>query len=107
MRLVVDGVLLARVRIAYPVGTTVINVSGSLALGLLVGLALTGTLSAEWRLVLGTGLLGGYTTFSTASVETVRLLRSRRFAAALGTGLGMLAASVLAASLGLWIGSRF
>ncbi|HAM25639.1 MAG TPA: chromosome condensation protein CrcB, partial [Microbacteriaceae bacterium] len=86
-------------------GTTVINVTGSLVLGLLVGLALNGAISAEWRLVLGTGLMGGYTTFSTASVETVRLLQSRRFAAALGNGLGMLVVSVLAASFGLWIGS--
>ncbi|HEY8912825.1 fluoride efflux transporter CrcB [Lacisediminihabitans sp.] len=107
LRLAVDGILRARIRIAYPLGTTVINVTGSLVLGFLVGLALTGVLSAEWRLVLGTGLMGGYTTFSTASVETVRLLQSRRFAAAFGTGLGMLVVSVLAASLGLWAGSRF
>jgi CrcB protein len=105
LRLAVDGALRPRIRAAYPLGTTVINVTGSLALGFLVGLAFTGGLSAEWRLVLGTGLLGGYTTFSTASVETVRLLQSRRFAAALANGLGMLVLSVLAASLGLWAGS--
>lgn len=105
LRLALDGMLRARIRTAYPLGTTVINVTGSLVLGLLVGLALNGAISAEWRLVLGTGLMGGYTTFSTASVETVRLLQSRRFAAALGNGLGMLVVSVLAASFGLWIGS--
>ena len=105
LRLALDGMLRARIRTDYPLGTTVINVTGSLVLGLLVGLALNGAISAEWRLVLGTGLMGGYTTFSTASVETVRLLQSRRFAAALGNGLGMLVVSVLAASFGLWIGS--
>ena len=50
---------------------------------------------------MGTGLLGGYTTFSTASVETVRLLQQRRYAASLGYGLGVLVLSVAAALLGL------
>jgi len=60
--------------------------------------------SSDWQLVLGGGLLGGYTTFSTASVETVRLLQERRYVPALVVGLGMLVASVAAAGLGLWIG---
>jgi len=103
-RLVVDGVLRARVRTAFPLGTTVINVSGSLLLGLLTGLALANLVSAQWQLILGGGLLGGYTTFSTASVETVRLLQGRRYLLALATGLGMLVASVAAAGFGLWLG---
>ena len=70
----------------------------------LTGLALGHMLSAEWLLVLGGGLLGGYTTFSTASVETVRLLQQRRYLPALAVGLGMLVASVAAAGLGLWLG---
>jgi CrcB protein len=56
-------------------------------------------------LVLGTGLLGGYTTFSTASFETVRLLQEREYVRAATNGFGMLAAAVLAAVLGLWLGS--
>jgi len=103
-RLLVDGLLRSRVRTAFPVGTTVINVSGSLFLGLLTGLALTALLPEQWHLILGGGLLGGYTTFSTASVETVRLLQGRRYLPALASGLGMLAASVAAAGLGLWLG---
>ncbi|HEY9477842.1 MAG TPA: CrcB family protein, partial [Microbacteriaceae bacterium] len=51
------------------------------------------------------GFLGGYTTFSTASVETVRLLQDGRYPAAVINGLGMLVVSVLAAALGLWLGS--
>jgi hypothetical protein len=66
----------------YPVGTTVINVTGSFLLGLLGGLALQHGLPTSWHLVLGTGFLGGYTTFITASVETVRLLQDRRWLAA-------------------------
>jgi CrcB protein len=80
-------------------------VSGSFALGLLTGLALQAVVAPEWTAVLGTGLLGGYTTFSTASVETVRLLAAGRRGAAVANGLGMLVACVGVASLGLWLGS--
>ncbi len=104
-RFVVDGAVKARIRGSYPVGTTVINVSGSLLLGLITGLALTHLLADDWRLVLGGGFLGGYTTFSTASFETVRLVQNRRRGAALANGLGMMIASVAAALLGLWLGS--
>jgi len=104
-RFVVDGLVKDRLGSAYPWGTTVINVSGSFALGLLTGLALQAVVAPEWKAVLGTGLLGGYTTFSTASVETVRLLAAGRRGAAVANGLGMLVACVVVASLGLWLGS--
>jgi CrcB protein len=104
-RLLVDGVVRSRMTTAYPIGTTIINVTGSLLLGLLTGLVLSGLVAEEWRLVLGTGFLGGYTTFSTASFETVRLIGERRFVAALANGLGMLAVSAIAAGLGLWVGT--
>ncbi|ROS53990.1 MULTISPECIES: fluoride efflux transporter CrcB [unclassified Frigoribacterium] len=104
-RFVVDGLVKDRLGSAYPWGTTVINVSGSFALGLLTGLALQAVVTPEWKAVLGTGLLGGYTTFSTASVETVRLLAAGRRGAAIANGLGMLVACVGVASLGLWLGS--
>nr|WP_228508390.1 fluoride efflux transporter CrcB [Herbiconiux sp. VKM Ac-1786] len=105
LRFVLDGVVRARIRSSYPVGVTIINVTGSFLLGLLTGLALSRLVSDEWLLVLGTGLLGGYTTFSTASFETVRLLQLRRPGAALANGLGMLVASVAVATLGLWLGT--
>ncbi|TQL48574.1 camphor resistance protein CrcB [Homoserinimonas aerilata] len=103
-RLLVDGALRPLSK-RMPAGTWVVNVSGSLLLGLLTGLAIAGTLPAEWHLVLGAGFLGGYTTFSTASFETVRMLQQRRPLAAVANGLGMLAASTLAAGLGLWAGA--
>ncbi|MDH6235745.1 fluoride efflux transporter CrcB [Cryobacterium sp. CG_9.6] len=106
-RFFVDGVLRSTLRVPFPLGTTVINVGGSLFLGLVTGLALGHLVSSEWHLVLGGGLLGGFTTFSTASVETVRLLQQRRYGPALVVGLGMLVASVLAAGLGLWLGLSF
>ena len=106
LRLVVDGLVQTRVRTALPVGTLLINVVGSLVLGLLTGLTLALWLPEAWHLVLGGGLMGGFTTFSTASYETVRLARDRRSLAALANGLGMLVVSVACAFLGLWLGLR-
>ncbi|MGO4534986.1 fluoride efflux transporter CrcB [Leifsonia sp. 2MCAF36] len=103
-RLVFDGALRSWLRAGFPIGTTIINVTGSFLLGLVTGLALVHGLPPEWRAVLGTGFLGGYTTFSTASYETVRLAQQRRYRAALVNGVGMLALALAAAGLGLWLG---
>ncbi|WP_144765585.1 fluoride efflux transporter CrcB [Curtobacterium sp. 9128] len=103
LRFLLDGLVKARVR-RFPLGTLVINVSGSLVLGVLTGLGQAGTLPLPAVAVLGTGMMGGYTTFSTASVETVQLLRSGTTGLAVLNALGMLVVSVGAAALGLWIG---
>ncbi|WP_158867486.1 fluoride efflux transporter CrcB [Leifsonia sp. AG29] len=103
-RLVLDGVMRARIRLNFPLGTTVINVTGSFLLGLVTGLALAHGLPPEWRAVLGTGFLGGYTTFSTASYESVRLAQQRRYRAALVNSAGMLILALAAAGFGLWLG---
>jgi CrcB protein len=103
-RLVLDWWIRSRVRVGYPVGTSAINLSGSLVFGLLTGLVLGGAAPEWWRLVAGTGFLGGYTTFSTASVETVRLLQDRRWWAAVVNGVGMLLGCASLAALGLLAG---
>ena len=103
LRFVLDGVIRSRFP-AFPIGTLVINVSGSFVLGLVTSFALGDVLPPEALTVLGVGLLGGFTTFSTASFETVRLVGDGRYGAALGTSVGMLIGGVLAAALGLWLG---
>ena len=103
LRFVLDGVVKARVT-RFPLGTLLINVSGSLVLGFVTGLGEAGTLAVPMVAVLGTGMMGGYTTFSTASVETVQLLRSGKTRLAVLNGLGMLVVSVGAAALGLQLG---
>jgi len=103
-RFVLDGAVRSRFGSGYPLGTLVINISGSLILGVLTGLTLAHLLPDTVRLVVGTGFLGGYTTFSTASFETVRLVQERRVPAALLYGLGTLIATTAVAGLGLLIG---
>jgi len=103
-RLVLDGAIQARLS-TFPLGTLLVNLSGSFLLGLVVGLGAAAVLPEPVQVVVGTGFLGGYTTFSTASVETVRLLRDRRPEAAVAHGFGMLLGSVVLAALGWWLGS--
>lgn len=104
-RFAVDSTIINCVRLAFPWVTLAINVTGSFALGLLTAW-LAGTLGAPgWVLLLCAGFLGGYTTFSTTSYDTVRLLNEKRFAASLLNLLGTLVAGVGAAALGLWCGS--
>lgn len=87
----------------FPVGTLLINVSGSLLLGLLTGWVLFHGGLGDAAAVAGTGFLGGYTTFSTASVEAFRLARSERRRAAAAYAAGTMVASVGAAVVGLWL----
>lgn len=92
-------------RPGLPLGTAVINISGSFLLGVVVGWSAGHAGGTEVQLVLGTGFLGGYTTFSTASVEGARLALAGEGADLLAHSLGMLLLSIAAAGLGLWIGS--
>lgn len=101
VRFMVDGFMRQRFKTALPWGTILINVSGSLALGFLAGLLMRGQAPESLFLIVGTGFLGGYTTFSTASLETIRLIQSGRTGLALINGLGSMAASVLAAAAGV------
>lgn len=106
-RFIIDGMVRAWVRTALPVGTMAINVTGSLLLGFLTGLVLGHRAPEALQLILGTGFLGGYTTFSTASFETVRLIQSRRTGLALFNALGTMAASVLAVLAGAGLSRLF
>ena len=103
LRHLADGAARRRWGTGFPVGIALVNISGSLVLGLLTGLA-GHVLDDASLLVLGTGLMGGYTTFSTASLDAVRLLLERRALAAALAGLGVLVLTVLAAGLGLAVG---
>jgi CrcB protein len=106
-RMLFDGAYKVWSPRSTPWSTLLINVSGSLVLGLLTGLAGARLLPEAWHIVLGTGFLGGYTTFSTASFETISLLEERNWGASLLSGLGTLLFATAAAGLGLWLGGLF
>ncbi|SUU13366.1 camphor resistance protein CrcB [Actinomyces denticolens] len=92
-----------------PVGTIVVNTTACLLLGILTGWAQAEATAGAASLarVLGTGLLGGYSTFSTASVEGARLAALGRWRAAAAHGLGMmticLASGAAGMALGAWL----
>ncbi|TWS24096.1 CrcB family protein [Tsukamurella sputi] len=102
LRYLVDGALRARLTFW---STALINVTGSFVLGLLAGSAAGGGLGGTALAVLGTGVCGGYTTFSTATVETLTLLRDKRYRDGLGYGLCTLVASVVAVWGGYALGA--
>lgn len=104
-RMVLDDFVKARSRSVMPWGTIIVNLSGSFLLGLIVSLVLGAVLPDGWQLISGSGFLGGYTTFSTASVEAVRLAQGRHGVLAVINVLGTLVAGVAMASLGLWLGT--
>lgn len=81
---------------AFPVSTLLINLIGSFLLGWLTHMFLrTGKLSPQFVTIVGTGMIGSFTTFSTFSVETIRLLDESRI------GLALLYV-FLSITLGLW-----
>ena len=100
-RFEVGAAVRARQAGAFPWGTAVVNLLGAALLGILVGLADSGRLSGDVVTVLGAGFCGGFTTFSTWMVESLRLDelpgRPRVRAVVLNVG-GMFVAGVLAAA---------
>ncbi|MFC8042078.1 fluoride efflux transporter CrcB [Nocardia sp. NPDC057353] len=106
-RFAVDAAVRHRWAPTLPLATLLVNATGSLLLGILTGLVLERGADPHLLLILGVGFCGGYTTFSTASFETVRLVRDRRYRAALGYALGSLAVTVLAAAAGLALTAHY
>ncbi|MBU8977146.1 MULTISPECIES: fluoride efflux transporter CrcB [unclassified Lysobacter] len=88
---------------AVPMGTLAANLVGGYLIGLAVaGFAQMPQLAPEWRLFVITGLLGGLTTFSTFSAETVDLLQRQDYAWAFGVIALHLLGSLAMTGLGLW-----
>ena len=79
----------------FPYGTFVINITGSLVMGLIAGyLAFKGEASQPWRLFVMTGVLGGYTTFSAFSLDAVTLYERGEMGLALFYVVGSVALSI-------------
>jgi len=85
----------------FPVGTLIVNITGSLILGFLMRYALGSTsVSAETRALLTTGFCGGYTTFSTFSYETIKLIEDGDY----GQASGYVIASVVLSLVAMFVG---
>lgn len=89
----------------FPAGTLFVNVTGSLLLTFLYGLLENIAAPPQWRVLLGIGFCGGYTTFSTFSYESVRLLQDGEWTRATVYMLTSVIGSVLAAVLGFRLAS--
>lgn len=100
-RFVLDGMIRSRRASEFPWATVIINVTGSLLLGVLAGLVLFHGAATQLQTIVGVGFCGGYTTFGTASFETVRLIQRQRYGMAAANAFGALALTIAAAAAGL------
>lgn len=99
-RYLVGNWVQARLGSEFPWGTMFVNVSGSFLIGAVLGLFEGSGLSNEARLLLAVGVLGGYTTFSTFSHDTLRLLENGSLVPALLNAVGQFAAGLAAVYAG-------
>lgn len=105
LRYSVGAWVLSRWEHAFPWHTFAINIAGAFAIGLLAAFSVDRQLIHEpWRLLLGTGVLGGFTTFSALSFETLTLLGDGKVVPAAVYSGGSLIAGVLAAAAGVLLG---
>jgi len=88
--------------VVFPFGTLAVNVAGSLLIGLVWAVCNAKGLQA-WLPFLMTGVLGGFTTFSAFSLDTMRLIEGERLAAAGGYVMASVLLSLAACAAGLWI----
>lgn len=92
---------------AWPWGTFSVNVIGGLLMGLLAGWLAARGGGETMRLLLGVGVLGGFTTFSAFSLEVMLLIERGQVGLAVGYALGSGVAAVGALALGLWLTRTF
>jgi CrcB protein len=99
------GIWFQRVLPAFPWGTLLVNLTGSLLLGAIVAALETSQYSLSGRALLGIGFCGGYTTFSALSFETVRMLQDGEWGLATLYAFGSVTAGLLCMFLGMKLGA--
>jgi CrcB protein len=88
----------------FPWGTFIVNVSGSFLIGVILSFVGGGQLPAGARPFLAVGIMGGYTTFSTYSHETLQLIQGGEFGAATFNTLGQVVTGLVGVYLGVVFG---
>ncbi|MER6844378.1 fluoride efflux transporter CrcB [Streptomyces platensis] len=101
LRYLTDRYVQSRHDTVFPWGTFTVNVAGSLILGLLTGAVTAGAAASHTQLLLGTGLCGGLTTYSTFSYETLRLAADGARGYAAANAVASVAAGLAAAFAGV------
>ncbi len=104
-RYLLDRLIQSRHEMIFPWGTWTINITGCFALGALVGVAQGHAVDARLMAAAATGFLGSYTTFSTFTWETTRLVEDGAFFEALLNVTGSAALGAAAAAGGLLLGT--
>jgi CrcB protein len=102
LRFLIDGIVASRVGRDFPYGTLLVNLSGAVALGLVVGAAVQG----DEAVLVGTATVGSYTTFSTWMFETHRLTEEGELAKAFANATVSLALGLGAVALGKMLGGQ-
>ena len=88
----------------FPLGTLFVNVTGSFVLGCIIGAAcFRSTADENLKMLIGTGFIGAYTTFSTFSAETILLFQEGRYFSGISNILINLFLSLSAVVLGMWL----
>ena len=93
----------SKVLTTFPFGTFAVNILGCFLIGAVYALSDRGDLGAEWRLFLATGILGGFTTFSSFSNETVSMMRDAQYGSALLYVVSSVILGLLATFLGIFL----
>jgi CrcB protein len=107
LRHYLNGAVTAWLGTGFPYGIMVINILGSLLMGLMIGLfAHVGEIPPHWKVFLTTGVLGGFTTFSTFSLDSALLLERGDYGMAAFYIVGSVIISLAALMLAMW-GTRF
>lgn len=102
LRFALSAVITRNTETLFPLGTLAVNIGGSFLLGVLTGFFARGVLSPEWRFFLAVGFCGGFTTFSTFSLEFATLLRNAHYGTACAYVSASLALCMAATFVGFW-----
>jgi CrcB protein len=93
---------------SFPISTFIVNFAGSFIIGAVLGIALKNqSFDQNWRIFLATGVCGGFTTFSTFSVECLQMLQQQRYGAFAGYIALSISAGITAVFAGFWLTTHF